>query len=102
MIYDQDQNVVGCGAIREYALGMMEIKRMFVDPSARKKGIAKLIINELEMWAKDLGASKCILETGNKMKDAISLYQRCGYHQIPNYQPYEDFINNVCFEKTIG
>lgn len=69
--YDVDVIAVGCGAMKEYEEGIMEIKRMFVPADKRGNGIAGKILIELQLWAKELGYKKCILETGDKMIEAI-------------------------------
>lgn len=92
---------VGCGAIKEYEKGIMEIKRMFVSPEQRGKGIASLVLTELEAWAKELNYSKCILETGYKQFEAIALYKKCRYTIIKNYGQYTDVESSVCFEKSL-
>ncbi len=97
----QNNLPVGCGAIKEYVPGIMEIKRMFVPVQNRKHGIASRILIELENWAKELKFEKCILETGIKQPEAIALYKKCKYSIIPNYGQYEKVITSVCFEKNI-
>lgn len=92
---------VSCGAIKEYEPGIMEVKRMFTLPDYRGKGIAAIILNELENWAKELAYKKCILETGIKQPEAIRLYEKNGYKLIPNYGQYAGAENSVCFEKEI-
>jgi GNAT superfamily N-acetyltransferase len=92
---------VGCGAIREYSSDTMEIKRMFVRERQRRKGIASMILDELERWTKKLGFTGCILETGDKLPEAISLYQKKGYSRIANYGQYECLGSSVCFEKIL-
>ncbi len=92
---------VACGAIKEYASGIMEVKRMYTIPAQRGKGMARGILGELENWAKEMSYSKCVLETGERLPDAIALYQKCGYHIIPNYGQYVGVENSVCFEKNI-
>jgi GNAT superfamily N-acetyltransferase len=92
---------IGCGAIREYSSDTMEIKRMFILEEQRRNGIASLILNELENWAKELGFKRCILETGEKLPEAIRLYQKKGYSRIANYGQYECLGNSVCFSKDI-
>lgn len=92
---------VGCGAIKEYAADTMEVKRMFVLPEKRKKGIATIVLKELELWAFELSYKKCILETGKKQPEAIELYKRNNYTIIPNYGQYEFVEDSVCFEKAI-
>lgn len=96
-----DNEPVGCGAIKEYEAGVMEIKRMFVQPVYRGKGIASSVLKELELWAKELGFKKCILETGIKQPEAIALYKKNQYNQIPNYGQYADVTSSVCFEKVL-
>jgi putative acetyltransferase len=91
----------GCGAIKEYSAEAMEIKRMFVVPFNRKKGIGRNILAELEAWTKELSYSKCILETGKKQPEAIALYKRSGYTPIPNYGQYAGVKNSLCFEKIL-
>lgn len=92
---------VACGAIKEYEKEIMEIKRMFVTPGWRGKGIAGKILAELQLWAKELGYRKCILETGDKMIEAIGLYKKNNFTIIPNYGPYTAIENSICFEKEI-
>lgn len=92
---------VGCGAIKEFATDTMEVKRMYVLPNKRGQGIASIILKELEAWVLELGFSKCILETGKKQPEAISLYTKNGYFIIPNFGQYENVENSVCFEKQL-
>ena len=98
--YDNNKPV-GCGAIREYSNDLMEIKRMYVLPEKRGKGIASAVLKELETWSKELGFSTLILETGNKQTEAIALYKKTGYHITPNYGKYENVESSICFEKRI-
>jgi putative acetyltransferase len=92
---------VGCGAIREYAEGIVEIKRMYVLPEKRGKGIASAILKELEQWAAELGHEKCILETGKNQPEAIAMYKKNNYTVIPNFGKYQGVENSVCFEKQL-
>ncbi len=92
---------VGCGAIRAYDETSMEVKRMWVEPSHRGKGIASLMLKELESWTKELGFPKCILETGNKQLEAIELYKKNNYTIIENYGPYQGVANSICFDKLL-
>ncbi|HEX5113182.1 MAG TPA: GNAT family N-acetyltransferase [Saprospiraceae bacterium] len=92
---------VGCGAIKEYDPQTVEIKRMYTSPDSRGKGIASLILEELEKWAKELNYHQCILETGKKQVEAINLYQKCGYQPMDNYGQYEGVENSICMKKTL-
>ena len=96
-----DDIPVACGAIKQYNVSSMEIKRMYTLPIARGKRIATTVLSELENWAKDLGNEKCILETGKKQPQAIALYNNTGYIIIPNYAQYAGTENSVCFEKLL-
>ncbi len=99
--YDESNRAVGCGAIKEFESKTMEVKRMFVPLELRGKGIALKILQELETWAIELGNRKCILETGIKQPEAISLYKKSGYKFIDNYGQYAGVENSVCFEKLL-
>lgn len=97
----EDGSAVGCGAMKDHPLGAMEIKRMFVPPENRGKGIASAVLAGLETWAKELGYEKCVLETGKRQTEALALYKRQGYSIIPNYGQYVGMDNSVCFEKML-
>jgi GNAT superfamily N-acetyltransferase len=100
LAYENGQPL-GCGAIKEFSEDTMEIKRMFVLPESRKRGIASRVLSALETWAGELSCKKCILETGKRQPEAIGLYRRNGYTPIPNYGQYAGMDNSVCFEKAI-
>jgi GNAT superfamily N-acetyltransferase len=97
----ENEKPVGCGAIKEYEVNTMEVKRMYVSPECRKRGIASKILSELENWARELSYAKCILETGKKQPEAIALYRKNGYTLIPNFGQYAQAINSLCFEKKV-
>ena len=78
-----------------------EVKRMYTSIEGRGKGMATKVLMELEIWAKQLGYEKCILETGKRQPDAIKLYMKNGYQLIPNYGQYSGIENSVCFEKKL-
>ena len=94
----QDKVPVACGAIREFADGIMEIKRMFVQPDYRRQGLAQTVVKNLENWAYELGFIKCILETGKNQPEAIQLYQKIGFEVIENYGQYAGVENSVCMQ----
>lgn len=92
---------VGCGAIKEFSPDAVEVKRMYVIPTARSRGVASLVLSALEQWAKELSYNKCVLETGTRQPEAIALYLKNGYVRIPNYGQYEGVQNSLCFEKHL-
>ncbi len=97
----ENGDAVGRGAIKEYAEGVAEIKRMFVQAERRGRGIAKSILSELETWAGELRFYECILETGFNQPEAIALYRKSDYETIPNYGQYHGVENSVCMRKQI-
>jgi putative acetyltransferase len=100
VLYENGQPI-GCGAIREFDSTATEVKRMYTLPAFRGKGNATKVLSELEKWATELGYEKCILETGKRQPDAITLYLKMGYSITPNYGKYVGIENSVCFEKLL-
>lgn len=100
LVYNDDKPV-GCGCLREVDKNTAEIKRMFVLPSERKKGIATLVLKELEQWAKEQNYKKLILETGSILTEAINLYRKHLYEITDNYGPYVGIQESVCMKKII-
>jgi GNAT superfamily N-acetyltransferase len=92
---------VGCGAIRKHNTDTIEVKRMFVSMDARRQGVGSKILAELEVWAKDLGFKNIILETGDMLPEAVKLYKKNNYIQIPNYGQYEGMEKSICFAKEL-
>ena len=98
--YENDEPV-GCGAMKEFSSNAMEMKRMYTLPAHRGKAIATRILNELEKWAAELSYKKSVLETGKRQPEAIALYKKNGYEITPNYGQYIGIENSVCFEKEL-
>ena len=96
------QQPVAAGAFKKFSPDAVEIKRMFVKPDFRERGIAFQVLQQLENWAAELGYSCCILETGKKQPEAIALYKKSGYKVIPNYGQYKTVSNSVCMQKEIS
>lgn len=92
---------IGCGAIKAFSDEAMEVKRMYVSPEGRNKGIATRVLTELEAWAFEMGYPKCVLETGKRQPEAIALYEKNGYRRTENYGQYVGVENSVCFEKVL-
>ncbi|ESU19971.1 N-acetyltransferase GCN5 [Flavobacterium cauense R2A-7] len=97
----EDALPVGCGALKTYDSETGEIKRMFVHPEHRNKGVAHLVLEELERWAEELHFTSCILETSFKLENAIALYKKFGYQAMPNYGQYIGVSSSVCMRKNI-
>ena len=97
-----DEEPIGCGAFKEYDEHTVEIKRMYVKPAYRSKGIGLYILRELELWAAESNYSATVLETGKKQPEAIRLYEKAGYTRIKNFGQYENVENSVCMSKDIS
>ncbi len=101
-IIEQGAATLGCGALRildgEYA----ELKRMYVRPEYRGRGIGRKLIRHLEHTARTLGIACVRLETGPEQVEALALYRSEGYTSIPPYGEYADSPVSVCMEKTLS
>jgi ribosomal protein S18 acetylase RimI-like enzyme len=96
-----DGQPVGCGALRPFGEGVGEIKRMFVEPQARGRGIARRILATLETAAGRRGYGRLRLETGIHQAEAIRLYESAGYQRIPCAGKYAHTPLSICFEKQL-
>lgn len=104
----KNEVALGCGAIKKFdtktnsaQVNSMEVKRMFVLSEKRGQGFAQKILTALEVWAKELGYKKCVLETGKRQVEAVNFYKKCDYKVIPNYGQYKNMENSICFEKLL-
>ncbi|MFE5873000.1 GNAT family N-acetyltransferase [Streptomyces roseifaciens] len=87
-----------------YADGDAELKRMYVVPEARGRGLARRILAELEDSAREAGRTRMVLETGNQQPEAISLYISCGYAPVPaaeKFGLYRHHEGSRCFTKPL-
>jgi GNAT superfamily N-acetyltransferase len=85
-----DGEALGCGALRALAVDAAEVKRMYVAPAARGRGVAKALLAELEDVARRRGWTTLRLETGPRQPEAIGLYTRAGYRPIAAFGAYVD------------
>ncbi len=89
-----------CGAFRPHETAA-EIKRMFVAPAFRGRGLGRLMLQFLEGEAQRRGFVRAILETGIAQPEAIGLYRALGWQPIPAFGPYVGDPLSVCFEKNL-
>jgi DNA-binding MarR family transcriptional regulator/GNAT superfamily N-acetyltransferase len=90
---------VGCGALRTFAPGIGEIKRMWIAPQARGMGLGRRLLQELERIARSHGLRRVRLDTNGTLAEALALYRSSGYREIPRFNdnPYAQHW----FEKTL-
>ncbi len=95
-----DGSPAGCGTVRRFDDATGEIKRMYVRPAARGRGLGRRILSELEAAARELGYSRVVLDTGDRMSEAEALYRSAGYREIADYNgnPWAAFW----FEKRLA
>ncbi|NJJ41534.1 GNAT family N-acetyltransferase [Paenibacillus apii] len=96
-----DSRPVGCGAIKKLDEDHVELKRFFVEPEYRNKGIAGKIVQRLEEEAASLGYKGIKLETGDLQTEAVGFYKKNGYGEIERFGEYADCPSSLCFEKRI-
>ncbi len=82
---EADGRVVCCGGVKRLDDVTCEIKRMYVVPEARGRGVARALLHALEDRARALGYTVVRLDTGPKQLGARHLYESAGYAEIPNF-----------------
>lgn len=93
--------VIACGALRPLQPGVVEIKRMFVTPAFRGRGIGKQLLEELERHARQMGYRLVRLEAGLKLTEAMRMYEAAGYRTIPLYAAHCGHVPSVGYEKQL-
>ena len=99
-----DGEVVACGSLRDaarYGDGYGELKRMYVLPRHRGRGLARRVLDALERIAEERGLRRLILETGERQVAAIALYRSAGYRRIPPFGPYDEREISVCYARWL-
>jgi putative acetyltransferase len=92
---------VGCGAIRLLDATSAEVKRMYVEPEQRGKGVGRFVLDSLEAAARRMGVRRLVLETGDQQDAAIALYRRAGFSRVDCWGEYATSATSVCFEKQL-
>ncbi|WP_069174452.1 GNAT family N-acetyltransferase [Streptomyces griseus] len=91
----QEQNAEG------YSDGDAEIKRMFVIPEGRGRGLARRILAALEADARAAGRTRMVLETGDRQPEAIALYTSSGYTVCSKFGHYREYESSICMAKRL-
>jgi putative acetyltransferase len=94
--------VAGCGAVRRIDAQAAEVKRMYVPPEQRGRGVATRLLAHLEAEARRLGATRLVLETGERQFESVALYRRAGFVEIPRYGEYVDSPLSLCMGKVLA
>ena len=102
LVAGMEGRAVGCGALQpsgDSSIG--ELKRMYVAPAFRGRGIGGAVLAGLEKLAADIGYLRIRLATGVRQPEAIALYERRGYRLIEPYGKYVDDTLARCYQKTL-
>jgi putative acetyltransferase len=97
----RSQKPIGCGAVRRIEEQTGELKRMYVCPEQRCRGVGRAILDALEAEAQKLSISRLVLETGIRNPEAIALYERAGFSRIPPFGEYIGSPISVCMAKEL-
>ncbi|MGX6605070.1 GNAT family N-acetyltransferase [Micromonosporaceae bacterium Da 78-11] len=97
-----DGRAAACAAWQAMEDGAAELKRMYVRPAYRGRGIARQLVVAIEEEALAVGRSVIRLETGDYLPSAIALYRSCGYLPIPAYGDHVGNPYSLCFEKRLA
>ena len=92
---------VGCGGLRPLDAQCAEVRRMFVTAPARRGGVARRLLAELEAQGRRLGFRALRLETGDRQPEAIALYEAAGFRRIPAFGQHVGDPHSRCFEKAL-
>ncbi len=92
---------IGCGAVRRIGDRTGELKRMYVVPSQRSRGVGRAVLDALEDEARSLDLSRLLLETGVRQQTAIAMYERAGFSRVPAYGEYVGSPLSVCMRKDL-
>ena len=101
---DEEGVALGCGALRHLGGEAAELKRMYVVPEARGRGVSKAVLAGLEAAATSRGWTTLRLETGPRQPEAVGLYERAGYRPIAAFGAYvgsPDAADSLFYERVL-
>ena len=92
--------LIGCCGWRTHGEAA-ELKRMYIAPHVRGRGVARRLLAAVEESARRLGRRRVILETGDKQPEAVALYRSAGYREIANFGYYRDHPGVLSFGREL-
>ncbi|MQA36137.1 GNAT family N-acetyltransferase [Modestobacter roseus] len=104
LVADVDGVPAACGGwrVHDRASGTVELKRMYVEPAFRRRGLAARVLTELERTAADAGHRHLLLNSGDRQPEALALYARHGYTPVMGYGMYADSPEAVFLGKDLA
>jgi GNAT superfamily N-acetyltransferase len=100
-VVSRDDVPIGCGGLKSFGDGIGEVKRMYVVPEERRRGVARFVLSHVEAEAHRRGYRELRLETGALQPEAIALYASAGYALIPCWGVYEHAPWSRCMVKHL-
>ena len=101
LVVHADGAPAGCAGLRTLAPGTGEVKRMYVAPWARGRGLGRALLAELDGAARELGLSRLLLETGDAQPEAVALYASAGWERVTPYGEWKDSPRSICFGRDV-
>lgn len=102
ILIEDKSDIVACGGFKRYDEFTAEVKRVYVKETARRHGLGKAVMDEIEKVALKKGYKNLILETGKALKGAEKMYIKLGFEVINNFGPYIDNEESICMKKIIS
>jgi GNAT superfamily N-acetyltransferase len=97
-----DGSALACGGFHHLRPGVAEIKRMYVDSGARRRGLGRRVLQFLEDEARAAGYAEAWLETGSEQPEAMALYVSAGYRPVAPYGEFKEDERCRCFARTLA
>jgi GNAT superfamily N-acetyltransferase len=101
LVVTVDGAPAGCAGLRRHDDDAAELKRMYVRPAFRRRGVARWLLGAVEDRARELGYRRLLLETGEAQPEAIALYEACGYEPVPGFGHYRCSPTSRSFAKEL-
>lgn len=96
-----DGEPAGCGGVQLFGREYGELKRMFVRPQYRGRGLAQALLDHLAAHARAHGVPLLRLETGVHQREALRLYERAGFARVGPFGDYRADPNSIFMERRI-
>lgn len=97
LLVELDGAAVGCGGVRPRGAVEGELKRMYVEPVVRGRGLARALLSALVAHARAAGMVRLLLETGTEQPEAIALYESEGWRPVPAFGHYAADPRTRCY-----
>ncbi len=97
----EDGAALACGGFKRLDEYTTEMKRVFVRPTSRRRGLGRQVVCLLLGRAAAAGFQRMVLETGRVLAEACALYEAEGFVVIENYGPYRCMPQSICMEKRL-